>query len=99
MMRRMNSINTPNLDKDNTARKNAEDDLEKAQEDYNEAVRDLEGDYSRARYGPCDAWIRRWRAEAEAKHEYEISPGWPECRTTSLARSAAEQCQSAGGLC
>ncbi len=30
------------LDKDNTKRKNAEDDLEKAQEDYNEYVRKLE---------------------------------------------------------
>ena len=60
------------LDKDNARRKTAEDDLETAQENYKEAVRNLEeltreGDTVRVALDTALA------AEAEAKHQYELS--------------------------
>jgi HlyD family secretion protein len=60
------------LDKDNARRKTAEDDLETAQENYNGAVRNLEeltreGDTVRVALDTALA------AEAEAKHQYELS--------------------------
>jgi len=71
------------LDKDNSKRKNAEDDLERAQEDYNEALRDLEEeiqdrDTVRATLDQALA------AEAEAKHQYEISLDGPNAEQLAL---------------
>lgn len=60
------------LDKDNSKRKNAEDDLENAQEDYNEAVRKLEED-TRERDSVRAALDAALAAEAESKHQYELS--------------------------
>jgi len=71
------------LDKDNTARKNAEDDLERAQEDYNEAVRDLE-ETTRERDTVRAALDQALATEAEAKHEYEISLDGPNAEQLAL---------------
>lgn len=60
------------LSKDNTRRKTAEDDLEKAQEDYNEAVRKLE-EIERERDTVRVALDAALAAEAEAKYQYEKS--------------------------
>ena len=60
------------LDKDNSKRKDAEDDLENAQEDYNEAVRKLEEE-TRKRDTVRYAFDSALAAEAEAKHQYELS--------------------------
>ncbi len=74
------------LDKDNSSRKTAEDDLERAQEDLNQAVRDLEleirvRDKIRATYDNVLA------AEAEAKHQYEISLDGPNAEQLALAKA------------
>lgn len=61
-----------NLDEDNATRKTAEDDLETAQEDYNEAVRELE-EIARERDTVQAALDSALAAEAEAKHQYDIS--------------------------
>jgi multidrug efflux pump subunit AcrA (membrane-fusion protein) len=60
------------LDKDNSKRKDAEDDLENAQENYNEAVRKLEEE-TRKRDTVRDAFDAALAAEAEARHQYELS--------------------------
>lgn len=60
------------LSKDNTRRKTAEDNLEKAQEDYNEAVRKLE-EIKRERDTVRAALDAALAAEAEAKYQYELS--------------------------
>ena len=60
------------LDKDNARRKTAEDDLETAQENYNEAVRNLE-ELSRESDTVRAALDTAIAAEAEAKHQYELS--------------------------
>ncbi len=72
-----------NLDKDNTKRKNAEDDLEDAQEDYNQAVRDLEAEI-RKRDTVRAALDEAQAAEAEAKHQYEISLDGPNAEQLAL---------------
>ncbi|CAG0976676.1 hypothetical protein ANAEL_01493 [Anaerolineales bacterium] len=74
------------LDEDNTKRKDAEDDLERAQEDLNEALRNLEKetrkrDEVRADYDDALA------AEAEAKHQYEISLDGPNAEQLALAKA------------
>lgn len=60
------------LDEDNSKRKNAEDDLENAQEDYNEAIRKLEED-TRERDTVRAALDAALAAEAEARYQYELS--------------------------
>jgi multidrug efflux pump subunit AcrA (membrane-fusion protein) len=65
-----------NLDKDNSKRKTAEDDLEDAQEDYNQALRDLEAEI-RKRDTVRATLDQSLAAEAEAKHQYEISLDGP----------------------
>ncbi len=74
------------LDEDNSKRKDAEDDLERAQEDLNEALRNLEKetrkrDEVRAEYDDALA------AEAEAKHQYEISLDGPNAEQLALAKA------------
>jgi multidrug resistance efflux pump len=72
-----------NLDKDNAKRKNAEDDLEAAQEDYNQAIRDLETEI-RKRDTVRAALDEALAAEAEAKHQYEISLDGPNAEQLAL---------------
>ena len=72
-----------NLDKDNSKRKNAEDDLENAQEDYNQAVRNLETEI-RKRDTVRAALDQALAAEAEAKHQYEISLDGPNTEQLTL---------------
>jgi multidrug resistance efflux pump len=74
------------LEEDNYKRKNAENALEQAQDDFNRAVRELEKDIRerdevRARYDSALA------AEAEAKHQYEISLGGPNADQLALAKA------------
>jgi multidrug efflux pump subunit AcrA (membrane-fusion protein) len=71
------------LDKDNSKRKTAKDDLEEAQEDYNQAVRDLEAEIRR-RDTVRAALDQALAAEAEAKHQYEISLDGPNAEQLAL---------------
>jgi multidrug efflux pump subunit AcrA (membrane-fusion protein) len=71
------------LDEDNSTRKDAEDDLEREQEDYNEAVRDLEEEI-RERDIVRAALDEALAAEAEAKHQYEISLDGPNAEQLAL---------------
>jgi multidrug resistance efflux pump len=71
------------LDEDNSTRKDAEDDLEREQEDYNEAVRDLEEE-TRDRDTVRAALDEALAAEAEAKHQYEISLDGPNAEQMAL---------------
>jgi len=64
------------LDKDNSKRKTAEDALEQAQEDYNEAVRKLE-ETSRERDTVRAALDAAQAAEIEAKHQFEQTVDGP----------------------
>ena len=72
-----------NLDEDNSKRKRAEDDLERAQDDYNEALRDLE-EVTRERDTVRAALDQALAAEAEAKHQYEISLDGPNAEQLAL---------------
>jgi multidrug resistance efflux pump len=71
------------LDKDNSKRKDAEDELEEAQEDYNQAVRDLEAEI-RKRDTVRSALDQALANEAEAKHQYEISLDGPNAEQLAL---------------
>lgn len=64
------------LDQDNSKRKTAEDALEQAQEDYNEAVRNLEGT-TRERDTVRAALDAAIASEAEAKYRFEQSAEGP----------------------
>ncbi len=74
------------LDKDNSKRKTAKDALEKAQNDYNQAVRDLETKM-RERDEFKAAYDAALAVEAEAKHQYEISQDGPNADALSLAKA------------
>ncbi len=74
------------LDKDNSKRKDAEDDLERAQEDLNEALRNLEKE-TRKRDEVRAAYDDALAAEAEAKHQYEISLDGPNAEKLALAKA------------
>jgi multidrug efflux pump subunit AcrA (membrane-fusion protein) len=74
------------LDKDNSKRKDAEDDLERAQENLNEAVRNLEEE-TRKRDDLRAAYDAALAAEAEAKHQYEISLDGPNADQLALAKA------------
>jgi len=71
------------LDKDNSKRKNAEDDLEREQENYNEAVRDLEEEV-RERDTVRAAMDQALAAEAEAKRKYELTLDGPDAEQLTL---------------
>ncbi|GAB4505304.1 MAG: HlyD family type I secretion periplasmic adaptor subunit [Anaerolineales bacterium] len=64
------------LDKNNAKRKSAKSKLETAQENYNQALRDLETEIRR-RDSVRAALDQALAAEAEAKHQYEISLDGP----------------------
>lgn len=81
------------LEKDNSKRKTAEDDLEVAQEDYNEAVRKLEettGERDSMR-AALDSAIA---AQAEAKYQYEQSTGGVNTDQLALAQARLENAKA-----
>ena len=77
------------LDKDSSKRKNASDDLETAQEDYNEAVRKLE-DIIQKRDLKRAALDDAIHAQAEAKRSYEISLDQPDKDQLEMAQARLE---------
>lgn len=81
------------LDKDNARRKTAEDALEQAQEDYNDAVRKME-ETTRERdsvRAVLDAAIAK---EAEGKHTYEQSLDGPNQEQLALLSSRLENAKA-----
>lgn len=81
------------LDEDNTTRQDAEDDLEAAQEEYNEAVRELE-ELIRERDTVRAALDSAQSAEAEARHQYEISSEGVNADQLELAQAGLENAQA-----
>jgi multidrug efflux pump subunit AcrA (membrane-fusion protein) len=81
------------LDEDNTNRQAAEDDLETAQEGYNEAVRELE-ELTRERDSVRAALDAALSAEAEAKHQYEISTEGVNADQLTLALARLENAEA-----
>jgi multidrug efflux pump subunit AcrA (membrane-fusion protein) len=71
------------LEKDNSKRRTAKDELERAQENYNEAVRDLEQE-TRERDTDRAALDQALGIEAEAKHQYELSAKGPNTEQLAL---------------
>lgn len=82
------------LDEDNSKRKTAEDDLEHRQEDLNRANRDLEEDL-RERDDVRAALDMALSAEAEAKHQYEISLDGPNADQLALAKANLDAAEDA----
>jgi HlyD family secretion protein len=81
------------LDKDNSKRKTAEDALEQAQDDYNDAVRKLE-ETTRERdtvRATLDAAIA---AEAEARHTYDQTSDGPNQEQLALMTSRLENAKA-----
>jgi HlyD family secretion protein len=74
------------LDVDNSKRKNAEDALEQAQDDLSEAIRNME-DTIRERDEVRATYDAALGAEAEAKHQYEISRDGPNADQLMLAKA------------
>lgn len=81
------------LDKDNTKRKTAEDDLETAQNDYNEAVR-KEEEISRERDTVRAALDAALATEAETKHQYEISSDGVNADQLALAQAQLDNARA-----
>ncbi|MEO8354708.1 MAG: HlyD family efflux transporter periplasmic adaptor subunit [Chloroflexota bacterium] len=81
------------LDEDNATRKTAEDDLETAQEDYNEAVRELE-EITRERDTVQAALDSALAAEAEARHQYDISSEGVNADQLALAQARLENARA-----
>jgi multidrug efflux pump subunit AcrA (membrane-fusion protein) len=77
------------LNKDNSRRKTAEDDLEKAQEDSNEAVRKLE-EITRERDTVRAALDAALAAEAEVKYQHELSAEGANKEKIALAEARLE---------
>ena len=77
------------LDDNNSRRETAENELEAAQEDYNEAVRTLE-EVTRERDTVRAALDAALAAEADAKHQYEISREGVNADQLALARARLE---------
>ena len=82
------------LDKDNSKRKKAKDDLDKAQAALNQAVRTLE-DTTRERDGARAAYDAALGLEAEAKHQYDISADGPNADQLTLAKANLEAAKDA----
>jgi multidrug resistance efflux pump len=81
------------LDKDNSKRQTAEDALEQAQEEYNDAVRKLE-ETRRERDAARAALDSAIAAEAEAKHSYEQSLDGPNQEQLALLTSRLENARA-----
>ncbi|MCX6059863.1 MAG: efflux RND transporter periplasmic adaptor subunit [Chloroflexi bacterium] len=82
------------LDKDNSKRKKAKDDLDKARAALNQAVRTLE-DTTRERDGARAAYDAALGLEAEAKHQYDISADGPNADQLTLAKANLEAAKDA----
>lgn len=82
------------LDENNSKRKTAEDDLERAQEDLNQALRNLD-ETTRERDEVRAAYDAALAAEAEAKHQYEISLDGPNADQLSLAKANLDAAKDA----
>lgn len=81
------------LDQDNTRRTTAEDELETAQENFNEAVRDLE-ELARERDTVRAALDSAIAAEAEAKYQYEKSADGVNTDQLELATARMDNAQA-----
>ncbi len=82
------------LDKDNTKRKNAEDDLDRAIADLHLAERNLE-ETIRERDSVRAAYDAALGLEAEAKHQYEISLDGPNADQLTLAKANLDAAKDA----
>jgi multidrug efflux pump subunit AcrA (membrane-fusion protein) len=78
-----------NVDENNSNYKSAKDKLENAQNDLNQANRDLEENI-RKRDEVRAAYDAALAAEAEAKHQYDISQDGPNADQLSLAKANLE---------
>jgi HlyD family secretion protein len=81
------------LDKDNSKRKTAEDDLERAQEDYNDAVRKME-ETMRERDAVRAALDAAIATEAEARHTYEQTLDGPNQEQLALLSSRLDNAKA-----
>lgn len=81
------------LDEDNSTRKTAEDELDAAQQDYNEAVRTLE-EITRERDTVRAALDAALAAEAEARHQYELSSEGENADQLTLAQAQLENAEA-----
>lgn len=82
------------LDEDNSKRQTAEDDLEIAQEDLNEKLRELETE-TRTRDEVKAAYDAALSVEAEARHQYEISLDGPNADQLALAKANLDAAKDA----
>ncbi len=81
------------LDKDNAKRKTAEDNLEKAQEDYNEAVRKLD-EITRERDAIRVVLDSALAVEAEAKYQFELTVDGPNKELLALTSSRLDNAKA-----
>jgi multidrug efflux pump subunit AcrA (membrane-fusion protein) len=83
-----------NLDENNSSYKSAKDKLENAQADLHQAIRDLEAEI-RKRDEIRAAYDAALAAEAEAKHQYEISLDGPNADQLGFAKANLEAAKDA----
>jgi HlyD family secretion protein len=83
-----------NLAEDNSRRKTAEDDLENAQENLNDKIRELEAEI-RERDVVKAVYDSALAAEAEAKYQYENSLDGPNVDQLALAKANLDAAQDA----
>lgn len=83
-----------NLDENNSRRQTAEDDLETAQENLNDKLRELEAEI-RKRDEVKAAYEAALAAEAEAKYQYENSLDGPNADQLALAKANLDAAQDA----
>ena len=81
------------LDKENSKRKTAEDDLRAAQKDYDDAVAELEN-IQRESDGTRAALDSALAAEAEAKYQYELSTDGANADQLALANARLENAKA-----
>jgi multidrug resistance efflux pump len=81
------------LDKDNARRRTAEDELERAQESYNDAIRKLE-ETARERDSARAALDAAQAAEADAKYTYEQTVDGPNKEQSALLSSRLENAKA-----
>jgi multidrug resistance efflux pump len=82
------------LDKDNSKRKTAEDDLEAAQEALNAKIREMEAE-ARSRDEVKALYDAALAVEAEAKYQYEISLDGPNADQLSIAKANLDAAKDA----
>jgi multidrug efflux pump subunit AcrA (membrane-fusion protein) len=78
------------LDKDNPTRKDYKDKLDQAQDNLNEAVRNLESE-TRKRDDVRADYDAALAAEAEAKHQYEISVDGPNPEKQAVVKASLDE--------